>query len=1049
MPCSKKKKSRQTHLSNQNVSAYTLIPLPKMGNKRKRGAKESANGVPLSQKRAKTEAKTDVSAPAKKAAVDNKKYLLDKEPFPEQLTTTQERLREGALYNFLGSEDDTERLDAANTIISALLDGEGVSESVLDRHLEKRLFRGLASGRNASRLGFSIVLTEIIQQLFGEKDLSSSRYRGLTFDFVLNTLMEKTKPVGNISGQEERDHYFGQLFGIECFVRANVVFQEQERWEAIMNCLLKVAKKKVSMRSQCVWVIIQAVTQMKKKVAEQTLQKIADAGLAKSPEAVGLWIVVLDKFRDLQVPAKTWRDPLASKSLQDLASVLKDSGRSEDNAVDGAPKHKQGSWSAQLHFVWDIILAHFIKSSLKGDGTSDQFKLFWTRVVDQGFFSKGAADVQKFSGFMIFQKFLEGGASQPFVIDNLFSKNLMICLMNQAAKEDRYLHRAATKALKAIETVVEKNPDLVLPVLQELLGDNGAYNFDERTRSKTIEKILQHTQAKHGKLVIDAIRRLVLLTPEAEHAESHGRVYGEYLFKLTSVPSEELQPGETQEASVAGQALLEFAHSSYSSDDSLPALTENTKSMLRGRFMAALSKFVKKPEDFPDFCNAILSIDINSVEMDEELQSELVEALEKLQSLMKPPKKSKKTDESRGPNQGLALLYAVAILQLYNEEPDALEVLGDLKQCYASLSSKQKSDAETSSILVEVLLSLVARPSSLLRQSSLRVFEAFTSLMTAESLQLLTDTLNAEESAKGQQALFQTEDEMEGIEEGEGSDDEDLDGSDIDSDVEFVGMADANGAEEEGENEDDENDSDDGEDEEGEDDQNLKELDDALAKVLQSHRLDKDKDADSSDNDSDMSDSEMMELDDKLTEVFKQRVKKMNKKKDNKDAKETVINFKHRVLDFLAIYVEKEATNALAFSLLVPLLQCMQATQNKAIASKACEVIISFSQALRKVRSRKDPIGGLKKNEFLELLQEIHAEVPKDLSHAHAKAASTANLIVISSLFYQDESSFPSISSLYAETVAKWVQEKTAFQHSFLAEWNSWMLSQCQSPTAG
>lgn len=518
--------------SSQLILFQTVTPasVSKMGNKRKRGAKESANTVPVSQKRAKTEAKPFIAAAAalpppppprqpppqqaKKPPVDRKKFLLEKEPFPEQLTTTQERLREAALYDFLGSEDDTERLDAANIIISALLDGEGVSESTLDRHLEKRLFRGLASGRNASRLGFSIVLTEIIQQLFGEKDLALSRYRGLTFDLLLNTFMEKTKPVGNISGQEERDHYLGQLFGIECFVRANVVFQDKERWDAVMECLLKIAKKKVSMRSQCVWVIIQAVTQMKKKVAEQTLQKITDAGLAKTPEAVGLWIVVLGRFPDVKVPAKTWQDPLASKSLQDLAAVLKDSGRSEDNVVDGGPKHKQGTWSAQLHFVWDIVLAHFIKSSLKGDGTSDQFKLFWTRVVDQGFFSKNSTDVQKFSGFMVFQKFLEGGASQPFVIDNLFSKNMMTCLMNQAAKDERFLHRAATKALKAIEIVVEKDHDLVLPVLQELLGDNGAYNFDERTKSKTIEKILQHTQAKHGKLVIDAIRRLVLLTPE-------------------------------------------------------------------------------------------------------------------------------------------------------------------------------------------------------------------------------------------------------------------------------------------------------------------------------------------------------------------------------------------------------------------------------------------------------------------------------------------------------------------------------------------------------
>jgi DNA polymerase phi len=360
----------------------SLAGIPQtMANKRKRVDKEVTNDIQPSQKRSKKDASTTNGSAKSKTSKP-----LDKSPFTEQ-PSVDERKRELELYNRLGSEDVSDRIEAADAIISGLLGGEGVPEPVLLRHLDKRLFRGLASGRNASRLGFSLVLTEILGQLFGEKNLAGSKYTGLTFDKVLGILLEKTHAGGNVPGQEERDHYFGQLFGIESFVRSGVLFADKGRWLSVLALLLKLAGKKSWLKSQCGYVIVQAVLQMNKKLAESTLEKLSEEGFAKTPEGVGIWIAALDRFPDMKVPAQPWRHPLAATSRAALPAALKDSGRepsSEENGnKNGNKKPKQGNWTAQLHFVWDLILAHYVKLGTQPKvDAAEQFKQFWNRVVD-------------------------------------------------------------------------------------------------------------------------------------------------------------------------------------------------------------------------------------------------------------------------------------------------------------------------------------------------------------------------------------------------------------------------------------------------------------------------------------------------------------------------------------------------------------------------------------------------------------------------------------------------------------------------------------------
>ncbi|KAK0631660.1 DNA polymerase phi-domain-containing protein [Immersiella caudata] len=991
-----------------------------MGSKRKRAAKEAGqNDTQPSQKRTKNAPEQTNSSTKTKAKA------LDKSPFSEH-PTVQDRKRELELYELLGSEDVSERITAADAIISGLLGGDAVPEPVLVRHLDKRLFRGLASGRNASRLGFSLVLTEILGQLFGDKDLASEKYPGLAFDKVLSILVEKTQAGGNIPGQEERDRYFGQLFGVECFVRSGILFADKRRWLAVLDLLLSLATKKSWLKSQCGYVIVQAISEMKKKLVEKTLEKLAEQGFAKTPEGVGIWIAALDRFPDMTVPAQPWKNPLAPASLQALPPVLKDSGR--EPAEQQGAKPKQGAWSAQLHFVWDLILAHFAKLAKEEQREAAvEFKVFWKRIVDEGFFSKTSSDNQKFSGFMIFQKLLEGTASFPEMVTALFSQNFVGCLMNQAAREDRYLHRAALKALKGIETTVEKHPEILPTVLKQLLSEHGAYNFDQRTNTKTVNKILQQTTPATVKAVVKLLK---LKDPSKSglDEEKYYQALGFYLSRLASAPPE--SDVEDSSKSVPGTAMKLLTELAYS-NDSVPM---NTKEALRVKCTAAFSKLARRPEDFGDLCGAILSIDAEKGEEDDETAwAAMLHAYERLRELLDP---AKETECNRAQRQALALLHAVGILQFHNRDPDAMELFDELEECYNKLSGEEG----VSEFLVEILLAMVSRPSSLMRQVSQQVFEAFTPLMSAEALSLLTDPLETDESEKGQQALFSTEDED--MADADAGSDDGSDEEELDSDVEIVDLEDAGSeAPEDSDEEFDDEDKDETE-AKDKDQEALDALDNALAEVLNSHRLDKDADAESSDDGSDMSDSDMMEVDAKLVEIFKQRVKTTSKKKEKKEAKDTVVNFKHRILDLLAIFVKKEAAvlNPLAFDTLLPLLQLIRTTTAKPLVNKACETIHNFSKSLKKARSSHVENDDIEAEQLTELLKEIHHEASKDPSHAFAKAVSTSSLAVASVLCANKETR-EGVFELYAQTQLKWFEGTVKIQQAFFSDWLQW----CQS----
>jgi DNA polymerase phi len=454
-------------------------------------------------------------------------------------------------------------------------------------------------------------------------------------------------------------------------------------------------------------------------------------------------------------------------------------------------------------------------------------------------------------------------------------------------------------------------------------------------------------------------------------------------------------------------------------------------------------------------CDLVLSCDADAVAMDKNITDAKDAAVSSLKKLLK---KAKKEDgKSKPACQALALLFALVIIQLYNGDSEAVSILDELKLCYDSLikhkssgkDSKAKAenaedaDAEPFDVLVELLLSLLSRPSALLRKVTQHVFTAFMGEMTPSGLKLMTDILESSESLRGQQEFFDQnpEDDEDGME---------LDGEDgeMDSDVEVVDMDGEEGhlnghlAEEDGDSDDDEEASDDDEEDDEEGDNAAdKELNDALANILGTHALGQDaEEEDEDDSDADMTDSEMDALTPKLEEVLGRMQKKgPSKKQEQKDAKENMVNFKSRVLDLLDIFAKKQASNPLAAQILIPLLQLIRTTKTKHLSDKAVSIIQSFAKSKSKA-SQAAPESKTELKTQLALIKVIHEEVFKDQSKQFAKAASTASLSLASGLYKADESYAKKIGSIYLDTMNK-TNKKAKVQQSFFTEWINWWAS--------
>ena len=381
----------------------------------------------------------------------------------------------------------------------------------------------------------------------------------------------------------------------------------------------------------------------------------------------------------------------------------------------------------------------------------------WSSFFSDSLFSASASDQRKYWGFVLFQRAV---SSVPAIfIPFIFSKNFLRCFMNQLASSDRYLHRSAEKAAKSINARTENEPRVAVKVLACLLKPpNGRINFDQVTKTKTVEKLLAQVN-DHDLSDLLHLHSAFIMKPNAQDekvAAVERQIAADHLLivvRTRHAIADAVSTLRSEPTSFMQQVLALLAKYTYfdqrqeitlASMRCSPPILETTRSVFRGRISSCLIHILAKFAHPAGFVYEL----IDYIRSQEASEGGLLLTLEHEVSVTKSinqgwailQKVHAKAVSAQGPKKGLLdafeLLYALTLLQVYNGDADAVNMLDDLKDCYDSLiKHKSRPHQAGSDGLVEILLSFVAKPSSLFRRLASQVFSTCTNDISESGLQ--------------------------------------------------------------------------------------------------------------------------------------------------------------------------------------------------------------------------------------------------------------------------------------------------------------------------
>jgi len=617
----------------------------------------------------------------------------------------------------------------------------------------------------------------------------------------------------------------------------------------------------------------------------------------------------------------------------------------------------------------------------------------------------------------------------------------MSCLQNHASRKDRHLHGVAIETLSAIEEIAALKPKSIVPILKNLLGNNGSYEFEQRTNTKTIEKVLKPTESS------DITQVLELL--EAPFAKASAYVSCVLLFFVSvSHVNPSSYSGKTN-LSATGNAYMRYLYYLASTGNSIEALqklstlafgsskvtskyglTESAKANCLTQLESALSRAGRSAENFDLLCQLVAGVKPKNVELDDEVLEQQKAVVETLDKILRDPEFVLFGD--RQLTNALALAHAMPLFMVYSGVPGAESQLIAINSLLETCETKGE-DAGLQLVIVYILLPIMYRPSSLGRQVSKHIFEAIAPRLDIETMRMLLERLEFTEDKAGYSELVQF------IDAPEGSDDEDEDEED-----------DGSGSENDSEDSDE-----DGEEESGDESDGTADIDqEQLLKALGSHLLDTngEKAGDGEDDESDseeepdMSDSEMMAMNDTLVAAFDHiSGKGANEANEAKKATAGVVQFKNRILDLVEAYLHQQPRNTkVIFAQFPYLVRLASQTKSSDIRARVVDILSRYRKRFLKDRKQWLEEGKRKKqvSDYVSTLEDVHKEVGHRDSQMFAKAASAACLTIAAAVVAADKKKIGQLNKMHEKLEAELMTEKRKKVHkSFFETWKAYQQS--------
>ena len=415
------------------------------------------------------------------------------------------------VYDDLADEQESVRLAAAHSLLSKIYK-PGITTHDQTKAILRRLFRGLCSSRKSARLGFSVALTELLSQIASSK--GSSKEVSVR-DFI-DILEAQSVAEKGVSSQDERDHYFGRVFGAEAILKAGVLFEagNEDNIHRLLDSLLDLAVKKPWLRQECGWVLFSCIATEENGLTEQftniMIEDLVAKKLIRTSEGLAISIVAARRFPKIRFPVSAWKhgDPLARKDVTTLADILKDARATlgQEESEMGA----QGSarWVAKLHFAWDVVLAEMYqpvplevqngRDAKKAPSVEKRltFDKFWQVVIDGSLFTSSNSAERKAWGLGVWRKVFE--TAPEYLLVYTFTLQASACLSNSLKSPERHLQKTAQRVTQAIQTRLSGSTaspgtgNVASAYVQALLQSVSYTDYDATTKSKTLQQLAEN-----------------------------------------------------------------------------------------------------------------------------------------------------------------------------------------------------------------------------------------------------------------------------------------------------------------------------------------------------------------------------------------------------------------------------------------------------------------------------------------------------------------------------------------------------------------------------
>lgn len=689
-------------------------------------------------------------------------------------------------FSKLSSEIVDERIHAATSLIKELTNENNQQEW---EYALTRLIKGLITTRQTAKLGFSMALTEVVNQLVSQKQL--------TIDQYLDRLTEVTQVKSNMKGKEERAVLFGRLFGLQVLLNSKIILQsKEEELLRFINVLVELSNTKSWIREVATASLIQVIRNLPERYATSLLlmilQKVNDLGLNLSTEGLAIYLSIdpllrSDVAAQINNSKSNWKegDPMRKGNLPVLAKVLKDVEviveETDGKELDTKKKQQKSSWSSRLPFVWDLIVENFAnklagdeyteehdadnerkrkkveksntksknKNRSKGKSASNDkaqpemitLKEFYKVVVDETLFAEKSSHERKYWGFEIFMKFmnalelslevnLELEAGPGLDVAFLFTPNFMRCLINQSSHKSRLLHESAKRALQSIvQNCNIKSRDIASTVLKCLLDESkgGCWNFDLVTRSNTVDRILD---IQNHNLLPTLLEKFDIALREQTTIPdgdkfSNDNVLKWCLDKIVHLIKRNLHGDELEDVFTMLVKLSFFETTA----------SPNIRKLAQEKLNVILAEVVLRTHDkelWAYFCfQQLVALDKSHkclVEFDDELLQVRDETITLIQTTHDLEKE--RESSAGGTLKMFELLFSMCFLQLHQEDEEIVQIINELKLVFEKqfvLVAEVEPDNEIDPavVMTEILLSFISRQVNLLKRLSMIIWEHY------------------------------------------------------------------------------------------------------------------------------------------------------------------------------------------------------------------------------------------------------------------------------------------------------------------------------------